>query len=167
MPSSVSSSSSVVDTSLARKLGLRAGQRFALTGAPSFIEELAVSITGTKPLPRGTVDFALVFATSTATLRREVDKIEKRLAPDGMLWVAWLKKSSGVASDLSFESAQRAGLDIGLVDTKICAIDETWSGLKFVRRLADRRTATKKATRQTSRRKTKLPRWDSNPRPAD
>ena len=129
---------------LPRKLGLRAGQRVALTGAPSFIAELVASTTGTKPLPRGTIDVSLLFATRAATLRSEVYRLEKRLAPDGMLWLAWPKKSSGVSTDLSFESAQRAGLDAGLVDTKICAIDETWSGLKFVRRLADRGATTKR-----------------------
>ena len=55
-----------------------------------------------------------------------------------MIWIAWPKKSSGVATDLSFERVQRIGLDAGLVDVKICAIDETWSGLKFVYRLKDR-----------------------------
>jgi hypothetical protein len=55
-----------------------------------------------------------------------------------MIWIAWPKKSSGVKTDLSFDNVQRIGLDAGLVDVKICAIDETWSGLKFVYRLKDR-----------------------------
>jgi len=55
-----------------------------------------------------------------------------------MIWIAWPKKSSGVATDLTFERVQRIGLDAGLVDVKICAIDDTWSGLKFVYRLKDR-----------------------------
>ena len=57
-----------------------------------------------------------------------------------MIWIAWPKKSSGVATDLLFDSVQRIGLDAGLVDVKICAVDETWSGLKFVFRLKDRKT---------------------------
>ena len=62
----------------------------------------------------------------------------RALEPDGGLWIAWPKKTSGVATDLVFEAVQRIGLDAGLVDNKVCAIDDTWSGLRFVHRLADR-----------------------------
>jgi hypothetical protein len=62
----------------------------------------------------------------------------KSLDADGGLWVAWPKKSSGVATDLSFEVVQRTGLDDGLVDNKIAAVDDTWSGLRFVYRVGDR-----------------------------
>jgi hypothetical protein len=72
-------------------------------------------------------------------LARDFAKLSTKLATNGMIWVAWPKKSSGVATDLSFERVQRIGLDAGLVDVKICAIDETWSGLKFVFRLKDRK----------------------------
>ena len=87
----------------------------------------------TKPL-----DIALLFVLTERALLRDFDKLAKKLAPNGMIWVAWPKKSSGVATDLVFERVQRIGLDSGLVDVKICAIDDVWSGLKFVIRLKDR-----------------------------
>ncbi len=78
---------------------------------------------------------------STLALDRYFPKLAKKVATNGMIWIAWPKKSSGVTTDLSFERVQRIGLDCGLVDAKICAIDEIWSGLKFVYRLKDRRKA--------------------------
>ena len=71
-------------------------------------------------------------------LTKEFARLAKKLATSGMLWIAWPKKSSGVATDLSFGPVQRIGLESGLVDVKICAVDEVWSGLKFVYRLKDR-----------------------------
>jgi len=78
-------------------------------------------------------------ATTERELARDFAKLAAKLASNGMIWIAWPKKSSGVATDLSFERVQRIGLDAGLVDVKICAIDDTWSGLKFVIRLRDRK----------------------------
>jgi len=76
--------------------------------------------------------------TRRAELARRFPTFVRALEPDGGLWVAWPKKTSGVATDLVFEAVQQVGLDAGLVDNKVCAIDGTWSGLRFVRRLADR-----------------------------
>ena len=87
----------------------------------------------TKPL-----DIVLLFVLNERALLRDFDKLARKLASNGMIWVAWPKKSSGVATDLSFDRVQRIGLDSGLVDVKICAIDDVWSGLKFVIRLKDR-----------------------------
>jgi hypothetical protein len=84
------------------------------------------------------LDIILFFVLSERALARDFPKLAKRLLPNGMIWIAWPKKSSGVKTDLSFDNVQRIGLDAGLVDVKICAIDETWSGLKFVYRLKDR-----------------------------
>ena len=78
------------------------------------------------------------FAGDLAELRREFPRWIRHLTPAGMIWTAWPKKSSGVATDLGFNAVQKTGLAAGLVDIKVCAIDETWSGLKFVRRLKDR-----------------------------
>jgi expansin (peptidoglycan-binding protein) len=75
---------------------------------------------------------------SEQALAREFAKLAERITANGMIWIAWPKKSSGVTTDLSFECVQRIGLDAGLVDVKICAVDKTWSGLKFVYRLKDR-----------------------------
>jgi hypothetical protein len=86
----------------------------------------------------GAVDFAMMFTKSRADLTKEFRRIVKGLAPAGMVWVCWPKKSSGVASDLDENIVRGIGLDAGLVDVKVCAVTEVWSGLKFVRRVKDR-----------------------------
>jgi hypothetical protein len=73
-------------------------------------------------------------------LKLEFSLLAEKLNVNGMLWVAWPKKSSGVPTDLSFDSVQKTGLQAGLVDVKICAVNEIWSGLKFVYRLKDRKS---------------------------
>ena len=80
----------------------------------------------------------MFFVTRRAELARRFPWFVRALEPDGGLWVAWPKKTSGVATDLVFDAVQEVGLDAGLVDNKVCAIDATWSGLRFVRRVADR-----------------------------
>jgi hypothetical protein len=80
----------------------------------------------------------MFFAKSHAELEREFSRIEKWLTPPGMLWVSWPKKSSGVVTDLNEKIVREFGLSAGLVDVKVCAVTEVWSGLKFVRRLKDR-----------------------------
>ena len=84
------------------------------------------------------LELILFFVLSEQVLARDFAKLAARLTSNGMIWIAWPKKSSGVTTDLTFEPVQRIGLDAGLVDVKICAIDDTWSGLKFVYRLKDR-----------------------------
>jgi hypothetical protein len=86
------------------------------------------------------LDLVLLFVTTERALARDFAKLAEKLATNGMIWIAWPKKSSGVATDLSEGRVQRIGLDAGLVDVKICAIDDTWSGLKFVIRLRDRKS---------------------------
>ena len=80
----------------------------------------------------------MVFAKSKAELAKEFKRVSKPLAPAGMLWVSWPKKSSGVATDLNENIVRDIGLAAGLVDVKVCAVTDVWSGLKFVRRLKDR-----------------------------
>ncbi len=130
-------------TPLAQKLGVKEGSRIALINAPkdfqSELGELPDNIEFVKR-PTKSIDIILFFVLSKLALTRDFAKLAENLATNGMIWVAWPKKSSGVATDLSFECVQRIGLDAGLVDVKICAIDETWSGLKFVYRLKDRAT---------------------------
>ena len=126
---------------LPKKLGLKEGSRIALVNAPKdFERELGELPSNADIVTRVTkpLDIVLLFVLNERTLLRDFDKLAKKLASDGMIWVAWPKKSSGVATDLSFERVQRLGLDAGLVDVQICAIDEVWSGLKFVFRLKDR-----------------------------
>jgi len=128
-------------TPLTKKLGIKEGSRIALVNAPkdfkSHLGELPDKVEFVKR-PTKALDIVLFFVLSKRELVRDFTKLAEKLATNGMIWIAWPKKSSGVTTDLSFEPVQRIGLDSGLVDVKICAIDETWSGLKFVYRLKDR-----------------------------
>ncbi|HUH08241.1 MAG TPA: hypothetical protein VML96_10605 [Egibacteraceae bacterium] len=126
-------------TPLARKLGIKAGAAVALLGAPEgfALTDLPDGVD-VRSRAAGRLDVIVLFARSQAELARRFPAAMRVLEPAGGLWVAWPKKASGVATDLSFEVVQPRGLDAGLVDNKICAIDETWSGLRFVYRLRDR-----------------------------
>jgi hypothetical protein len=128
-------------TPLARKLGIKEGFRIALVNAPKDFESELGELPGNVQFikrPAKSLDIILFFVLTERTLTRDFAKLAARLTPNGMLWIAWPKKSSGVATDLSEQRVQRIGLEAGLVDVKVCAIDETWSGLKFVYRLKDR-----------------------------
>jgi hypothetical protein len=80
----------------------------------------------------------MLFTSSRKQLEKEFVRIERLLAPAGMLWVSWPKKSSGVKTDISENIVREIGLRVELVDVKVCAVTEIWSGLKFVRRVKDR-----------------------------
>ena len=128
-------------TPLAKKLGIKEGSRIALVNSPKdFQSELGTLPDRAEFVKRLTnsLDIILLFVLTERALAKDFARLAKKLAMDGMIWIAWPKKSSGVTTDLSFDSVQRIGLDSGLVDVKICAIDDTWSGLKFVYRLKDR-----------------------------
>ena len=126
-------------TPLPRKLGMRPGQRVAFPGAPAgFAERFAAEGVEVRTQLRHPLDVIVLFASSAAELRRRFPVAKRALAFDGGLWVAWPKKASGVATDLSFEVVQPLGLDAGLVDNKVCSIDDVWSGLRFVYRRKDR-----------------------------
>ena len=133
-------------TPLAKKIGIKEGFRIALVNAPKDFQfepkELPDDVEFIKQTSKS-LDIILFFVTTERALIRDFAKLSARLTANGMIWIAWPKKSSGVPTDLSFERVQRIGLDAGLVDVKICAIDETWSGLKFVYRLKDRLTLNK------------------------
>src|SRR4029077_14750458 len=94
----------------------------------------ACSVSKSAPL-----DFAMVFVKEQVELTQEFARLAKQLAPDGMLWVSWPKKASGVATDMNENDVRRIGLEAGLVDVKVCAVSDVWSGLKFVRRVKDRK----------------------------
>ena len=128
-------------TPLVKKLGIKESSRVALVNAPeNFETELGELPADVKFMNSTTksLDLILFFVLSERKLATEFAKLSARLTSNGMIWIAWPKKSSGVTTDLIFERVQRIGLDAGLVDVKICAIDDTWSGLKFVYRLKDR-----------------------------
>jgi hypothetical protein len=121
-------------TPLPQKLGIKDGSRVRLAGAP---EGFARSI-GVVPRRSGEADVIVLFSRSEAALARDFPRARKWLHAAGGLWVAWPKKSSGVATDLDENRVRDLGLSQGLVDNKVCAIDDTWSGLRFVVRLRDR-----------------------------
>jgi hypothetical protein len=115
-------------TPLPQKLGIKDGSRVRVCRAP---EGFARSL-GVVPRARGEADVIVFFTSRAAELRHSFARLAKSLHPAGGLWVAWPKKSSGVAADLSESEVRQIGLAAGLVDNKVCAIDETWSGLRFV-----------------------------------
>src|SRR5262245_34716128 len=128
-------------TPLQKKLGIKAQSRVLLVQAPrDFVPTLGALPAGVSLADRGAgpFDLILLFVTRETDLRGSFPRLAARLTPAGMLWVAWPKKASGVETDLSFDRVQKTGLGCGLVDTKICAVDDVWSGLKFVIRLEDR-----------------------------
>jgi hypothetical protein len=128
-------------TPLPKKLGIKEGHAVAFVGSPegfrSTLDELPAGVR-IKAQARGPLDVIVLFATRRADLERRFSRLARALDPAGGLWIAWPKKASGVATDLTFESVQATGLDEGLGDNKVAAIDETWSGLRFVYRKADR-----------------------------
>ena len=117
------------------KLGIKESSRVLLAGAPAgFTLDCPYQTrAGHDPY-----DVVLMFCPSLAELRRGWAKAVERTVVNGGLWIAWPKKSSGVPTDLTEDVVREHALANGLVDVKVCAIDETWSGLKLVRRLADR-----------------------------
>jgi hypothetical protein len=128
-------------TPLPKKLGIKEQFRVAFLGLPSDVRaELKDALTSCRLLKNGegSLDFAMIFAKTTAELKKSFSQFSKQLAPAGMLWVSWPKKASGVATDLTENEVRRIGLDAGLVDIKVCAVNEVWSGLKFVIRVKDR-----------------------------
>lgn len=128
-------------TPLVKKLGITEGSRVALVNAPENFQAELGELPGDVKFMKSTtksLDLILFFVLSERALAKDFAKLAARLTSNGMIWIAWPKKSSGVTTDLTFERVQRIGLDEGLVDVKICAIDDIWSGLKFVYRLKDR-----------------------------
>ena len=109
-----------------------------LSAPPDFPDTIGALPDGLKLMTRGTLDFALLFVRAESELRKRFPQLRDRLESNGTLWVAWPKKASGAKTDLSENIVREIGLAAGLVDVKVCAVDETWSGLKFVRRLRDR-----------------------------
>jgi len=134
-------------TPLTKKIGIKEGSRVALVNAPKDFQFKRKELPDDVEFVKGSaksLDIILYFVTTERALTKDFSKLAARLTANGMIWIAWPKKSSGVATDLTFERVQRIGLDAGLVDVKICAVDDIWSGLKFVYRLKDRPSLNKK-----------------------
>ena len=129
-------------TPLPRKLGIKPEDRLGLLSAPegfgAVLGELPPGVSVRRRL-QGRFDVIVAFFVSRAELERRLPACRAALDQAGGLWIAWPKGSSGVATDLGDRAVREVGLAAGLVDNKVCAIDATWSGLRFVYRLADRR----------------------------
>ncbi|MGA8273136.1 MAG: DUF3052 family protein [Candidatus Sulfotelmatobacter sp.] len=128
-------------TPLPKKLGIKPGYRVQFVNPPAqVLAELSEALSDCKILKRpDELDFVMLFTKSPAELTKEFARIAKLLAPAGMLWVSWPKKSSGVSTGVDESAVREIGLSTGLVDVKVCAVTEVWSGLKFVHRVKDRR----------------------------
>jgi DUF3052 family protein len=127
---------------LAAKLGLSTELRGAVLGAPSgYLESLGLAGAALGTRLRADLDFLQLFVTRRADLGARLPRALASLADRGMLWVSWPKRASGVATDVTEDTIRELALPLGLVDVKVCAVDEVWSGLKLVRRLPPRATS--------------------------
>ena len=128
-------------TPLTRKLGIREGGRVLLVNAPDgFTQKLAPLPNGVAIVTRASpgLDVVVLFATRRRDLEGRFPRLARRLRPDGRLWLAWPKKTSGVPTDIDFDAAQGVGLAAGLVDNKSASVTDAFQGLQFVYRLRDR-----------------------------
>jgi len=125
-------------TPLPKKLGIKDNFRAALLHVPDEVKTELLDAFGKCRIEHSRMqasrdlDFIFLFAKSRAGLELELSPAAEALAPAGMLWISWPKKASGVATDLTGDVVRQSGLDAGLVDVKVCAVTDVWSGLKFV-----------------------------------
>jgi hypothetical protein len=128
-------------TPLPRKLGIKEGARLALLGAPDGFDATLGELpegASVRSRARGPLDVVVAFFIRRADLERRWGALAQAIEPDGGLWIAWPKRSSGVETDITEDVVREIALERGMVDNKVCAIDETWSGLRLVVRLKDR-----------------------------
>ena len=129
-------------TPLAQKLGIKAGQKIITLGAPAgfrkLLSPLPEEVSFTKEIKTGAT-FIHLFVSDRKTLEKELKRLRKPIADTGILWVSWPKKSSGVATDVTEDVIREVALPLGFVDVQVCAVDETWSGLKLMIRRENRR----------------------------
>jgi hypothetical protein len=128
-------------TPLIQKLGIKPGYTLYIAQPPAayfdWLSPMPAEVVVRSRLS-GTFNFIHLFATHEKVFRRQFVRMTRHLDKSGMLWVSWPKKTSKVASDLDENIIRRFGLDQGMVDIKVCAVNEIWSGLKFVYRVIDR-----------------------------
>lgn len=130
-------------TPLVKKLGIKPGHRLALLNAPDgFVDSLVDLPTDidivTSPSSKSAADVILFFTNNESDLRKQFEKLVARLDPNGGMWICWPKKASKVPTDVTEDVIRKHALEAGLVDNKVCAVDETWSGLRIVFRVVDR-----------------------------
>jgi hypothetical protein len=131
-------------TPLVKKLGVKSGHRIYVDGAPTDYLKLVGDLPDeASVLPRaaGELDMVHLFVTQARALPSALKKYFDRIFPDGMIWVSWPKKASRVETDVTEDVIRAAALPLGLVDVKVCAVDETWSGLKLVIRRERRKNS--------------------------
>jgi hypothetical protein len=126
------------DTPLLKKLGIKSGHRVLLCNAPARLPEELTAVR--KSGLSGELDVIVLFAKSLAAFQSDFAALTKSVKADGMIWVAWPKKASGLQTDLTESLIREHALKTAFVDIKVCAIDDIWSGLKFVVR-KEHRTA--------------------------
>ncbi len=121
-------------TSLAKKLGIGPDARVALLNAPDGFESTLEELPGVvfRTTLRGGCDVAVCFVTRRADLIRRIEGLGRAIYPSGGAWIAWPKRASGVATDITEDVVREVALPLGLVDNKVAAIDDTWSGLRLV-----------------------------------
>lgn len=127
--------------SLTAKLGLKPGFKARIINPPeNYAETLGELPAGVSLLPtlEAPLDFIQFFSRDRAALEAEFAALKQALSPTGMLWISWPKKASKIKTDLDENIIREIGLAHGLVDVKVCAVDDVWSGLKFIYRLKDR-----------------------------
>jgi hypothetical protein len=128
-------------TPLAQKLGIRAGARLFVHGAPANYPELLAPLPeGVRTVPRIDLETDVIhlFAAWQSELGELLQRALESMRPDAAVWVSWPKKAAGVPSDISEDAIRSLALPTGLVDIKVCAVDQTWSGLKLVLRRTER-----------------------------
>jgi len=129
-------------TPLAKKLGIKQGFKIRVFNQPDYYYDLFSDLpTGIRELrdKKSKKDFIHYFAKNTAQLNKDIKQLRQEIEENGMIWVSWYKKSSKIETDLNENIIREIALSNGLVDVKVCAIDENWSGLKLVIRLKDRK----------------------------
>ena len=124
-------------TPLARKLGFKEGMRVVYVNPPEGFAVDGIAAPAAR-LAKGT-ELVVFFTTARRELERRLGALRRAIEPDGMLWVAWPKRASGVATDMTENVVRDVALPTGLIDTKVCAIDDVWSGLRLVVRRELRR----------------------------
>jgi hypothetical protein len=122
---------------LVDKLGIKPGLTVYVDGGPPHTADLLDGAPYTSRLPKQ-ADITLLFTTELKRLEKRLPVVFERTVTNGMVWVCWPKKAAKTDTDLDDNVVRGAGLDLGVVDVKVAAVDETWSGMKFVRRLRDR-----------------------------
>jgi hypothetical protein len=128
-------------TPLLKKLGIKPGARVLLVNAPAdYLARLGPLPAGVTVLiaPEDVLDFVQLFSRESAEVTVWLPRLKAALAPAGAIWISWPKRAARIPTDLSENVIRDLGLRHGLVDVKVCAVDESWSGLKFVYRLQDR-----------------------------